>query len=155
MVRTHGHWGRIPRLTLLIGFLTGCGESPLAGATPRDIIVTNATSDTLVILAAELETASRLDLNPRIPRSAVLDRMVLPGGSLVVPARFIEGYRAGADVRFFLYSLEGADAVYSTDVTVTGAQLWVNDFRVELSDASIAKIVSVKASEFARPAVSC
>lgn len=140
MAVTHGYAGRlIPGLTLLLGFLTSCSESPLSGLAPRAITVTNATADTLVILAAELETASRLDLNPRIPRSAVLDRMVLPGGSLVIPARLIGGYRAGSDVRFFLYDLVGAEAVYRTDITITGAQLSISDFRVELSDSSITR----------------
>lgn len=140
MAITQSYSGRlILGLALLLGLLTSCSDSLLSGATPRDITVTNATSDTLIILAAELETASRLDLNPRMPRSAVLERMVLPGGSLVVPAQLVEGYRAGADVRFFVYDLAGADAVYRTHLTLTGAQLSASDFRVELSAASIAR----------------
>lgn len=123
---------------LSVSFIVGgCTELGPSGLSQDGITLINATPDTAGFLAVELESSHTLRIRERQPASELGNRVIAPSASIVVPLREIEGYYAGASVRFFLYQVSEGEAVYSGMLTLTHADLVALRSRVEISAATV------------------
>lgn len=89
---------------------TACGDGPTGPAGGR-ILLTNAAADTIGYRAIDRETSNLFDLVPGpFPASYLGGRLVAPGRTAAVPTADIDSYRAGGDVRFFIFRVAGGQA---------------------------------------------
>lgn len=126
-------------VTLASIFAGACGGSgPVAPGMERLALV-NATSDTVGFLALERELSSRVDPNPGLGVETLRGRVIAPGATAVVTVAEVEGYRPGADVRFFLYRVTGGYATFRAVLDVSVAELARHGYRVELAAAALGR----------------
>ncbi len=128
----------LPRLTaaLLAGVLAACSSAPTNPAAGRLTLV-NATADTLVYGASELEASHLADLKAEFPADELRNRVVLPGAAVAVPVDSISAYRPGATVRFFFWRVRAGRARYRGSLDAAGAALARRGYRVEVTSAAL------------------
>lgn len=65
--------------------------------------------------------------------STLHGQVIAPGTERVASVSEVEGYRPGADIRFFLYRVSGDRATYAAILDASAAQLASQGYRVEIS----------------------
>ena len=108
-------------ISALIALAASCADSV---SPKQQIVLRNATTDSIPYYADELG-ASALREVPAGPVSDTIFRSVTvaPGNQLVVRQETIEGYFAGASVRFYVYRIRNGQALWRGQITVTDAEL--------------------------------
>ena len=108
-------------ISALIALAASCADSV---SPTQQIVLRNATTDSIAYYADELG-ASALREVPAGPISDTIFRSVTvaPGNQLVVRQETIEGYFAGASVRFYVYRIRNGQALWRGQITVTDAEL--------------------------------
>lgn len=113
-----------------------CGTlEPESGA---GITLVNTTADTIGYVALERDASDLALLPGSMLASDLGDRIVAPSASVLVPLREIDGYYAGASVRFHIYCVSGRGAVIQSALTFTHAELVAMRWRVEVSAPAVA-----------------
>ncbi len=117
----------------LILALFGGACSILEPETTR-IRVVNESFFPVAFLALELETSYLFDPAPTFQVEATDGRVLPPGASRFLPRSEIEGnFRAGDDLRFFLYQVVRDTAEFRMMITLTADQLAASNHRVIFS----------------------
>ena len=112
--------------------LMACGVDSLA---PADIQVQlrNASSDSVAVRGLDREMSNLVEpVEGPVPASTFGAGVIAPGASVIVHGNDIEGFRVGADVRFFLYRVSGGQARWVTSFDVPAASLTARINRIDV-----------------------
>ena len=127
---------RLAAVGLVTTLVAACSTETTAST--ASLVVRNATTDTLTYFAYE-RTATNL-IDPRLSVNVdplFASRVMPPGASSTVLLTAIDGYRTGADVRLFVYTVTGSRASLRGLVDAGSAQLSSSRFRIEISTATL------------------
>lgn len=122
-------WAAATAVAAAVGCGAGNPTSPPDGA----FRVANGLGDSVLVIAADLETAALLDLALSIPATTLSERVVAPGRTGTLPTQAVMGYHAGSTVRFFVYRVQLGVARYAASITRTSAQLAARGFQVDVT----------------------
>ena len=103
--------------------LLACGWDSLA---PADIQVQlrNASSDSVAVRGLDRERSNLVDpVEGPVAVATFGVGVIAPGATEIVHGVDIDGFRVGADVRFFLYRVSGGQARYVTSFDMPAARL--------------------------------
>lgn len=113
--------------------LAACAQEPTTVPGVSALSVRNLSADTVAFFAYErtqtylVDPVAAFDLNP-----SQAARVVAPGAAASVPLTDLWGYRPGADVRLFVYTVSASRATWRGVVDATGAQLTTSRFTIEI-----------------------
>lgn len=112
---------------------SACGDAPTGPAAGR-ILLANAAADTIGYQAMDREASNRVDPNPQpFPAAQLGSRLVAPGSTARVPTTEVQAYRAGADVRFFIYRVAGGRATLRGTLDAPAAELARPGYRLRIT----------------------
>lgn len=110
-----------------------CGDGPTGPAAGR-ILLANASADTIGYHAMDREASNRVDPNPQpFPAAQLGSRLVPPGRTAQVPIAEVQSFRAGADVRFFIYRVAGGRATLRGTLDAPAAELARPGYRLRVT----------------------
>ena len=112
--------------------LVSCGADSLA---PADIQLQlrNTSSDSVAVRGLDREMSNLVDpIEGPVAAATFGAGVIAPRAAGIVHGSDIEGFRVGADVRFFLYRISGGQARWVTSFDVPAARLTARLNRIDV-----------------------
>ncbi|HEY4133400.1 MAG TPA: hypothetical protein VGM50_22465 [Gemmatimonadaceae bacterium] len=120
--------------SIIVGMVAACGGSRTMEPADVSLHLTNALTDSAVVIAYAAEAAHLVDPAPSFVVPATMRGVIAPGSHSDVSSNAITGFRSGESVQLFVYRVQNGVARYKQAMTVTWPDLVASGFQVQLTE---------------------
>lgn len=134
---TRSQVDRMVRTLFVVALLPAACYS--AGPGADRVIVRNDAGTSVIVMAFDLETASRVDPSPELVVDQHTDRLIEPGGERALRPEEIDGGLGDEDdLVLFLYEVIGTRAMFRGSLVVPRATLERDGYQVRIGPGAFA-----------------